>query len=57
MWITLWIVHKMRKSSWEKSWKTCELCVNNSENQLDQTVVQGLTAVFEGKKFVKITYN
>ena len=53
----MWIVHKMRKSSWDKLWKTCELCVNNSENQLDQTVVQGLTAVFEGKKFVKITYN
>ena len=56
LWITLWIVHKMRKSGWDKLCITCELCVNNSEKQLAQTVVQGSTTVFEGKKFVKINY-
>lgn len=46
----------MRKRGWDKLCITCELCVNNSEKQLAQTVVQGLTSVFESKKFVKINY-
>ena len=49
-------MHKMRKSGWDKLCITCELCVNNSENKLAQTVVQGSITVFEGKKFVKINY-